>query len=173
MNGKSHAVAWSLPLGLVAAIALAPSAALADEMWGNATTAVVWEAEIEGYAVLTFIMSNMKVQRTGTLFVAGLQGNDQNRATFGGYWSSLDPNGPQCSMPIIDANGNEAWTWGQLELTFYNPAFPSGWEAALGLCFDPAVEFIAVDPITAGITMPIGGNAVGIITMPGGGGGRK
>ncbi|MND00774.1 hypothetical protein D3C83_195020 [compost metagenome] len=53
-------------------------------------------------------------------------------------------------MPIIDANGNENWTWGKVELTFSAPAFPAGWSAALGHCFDEAVDFWSVVPVTDG-----------------------
>lgn len=136
----------SLAAAAILGTAALATSASADEAWANRNTTVVWLENVGDYAVFTFTIEDPKVHRQGMIFLNGLVGTDANRGTFGGYWSSTD--GDQiCPMPIIDAEGNEAWTWGAVELTFNEPGFPSGWQAALGHCFDEAVEFWAVEPI--------------------------
>jgi hypothetical protein len=140
MKFKFAAAALTLPLSIAA------THSLADEMWRNGPLLVYWAAEVNGFAQLDFTVEGPKLSRSGTLWVQGLTATDQNRATYGGFWTSLDGTGPRCQMPAIDPNGNEAWTWGRIEITFYNPTFPSGWSAALGHCFDEAMEFMEVEP---------------------------
>ncbi|MGV8840113.1 MAG: hypothetical protein ACWA6X_07395 [Bauldia sp.] len=136
-------------LGLAAALVAGP--AQADEVWQDGDLMVVWVAEdVQGYAVFSFLSGGPKNQRTGNIFLYGLRGDMTDRATFGGYWATDDPDAERCPMPIIDAEGNEMWTWGEVELTFDNRAFPSGWSAALGHCFVEAVEFWAVAPVFGG-----------------------
>ncbi len=143
MTSKIAAAALALPLCLAA---FTPAAA--DEIWGNGPINAIWAAELEGFAVFEVTINDAKGARTLRLWVSGLTAGDQNRGTFGGYWTSVDGTGPECQMPVIDGYGDEAWAWGELELTFNGPAFPSGWQAALGHCFVEAAEFIAVDPVT-------------------------
>lgn len=143
-------------LSMAAALAAGP--ALADEVWQQGNLMVTWVAEdVGGYAVFSFLKTDPKGDRSGNIFLYGLTGDMTDRATFGGYWASNDPNAEPCPMPIIDADGNEMWTWGEVELTFDAPAFPSGWSAALGHCFMPAVEFWTVQPVFGGT----GGAGVG------------
>ena len=137
--------AFSIAAGILFGAVMVSSAAQADEVWANRNTNVFWLENVGDYAVFEFSIEDAKIHRSGRIFLNGLVGTDTNRATFGGYWSSTD-DARTCPMPIIDAQGNEAWTWGFVELTFNEPTFPSGWQAALGVCFDQAVEFWAVEP---------------------------
>lgn len=139
---RTNRIAAAAALG---GVFLAP-AAQADEVWANRNTNVYWVENAGDYAVFEFTIDDPKIHRSGRIFLNGLVGTDTSRATFGGYWSSTD-DARTCPMPIIDAAGNEAWTWGFVELTFTEPAFPAGWSAALGVCFDEAVEFWTVQPI--------------------------
>ena len=143
MTSKIAAAALALPVCLAA---LAPAAA--DEMWQNGGTQAIWAADLDGFAVFEVTVNDAKGSRTLRLWVAGLTADNQNRGTFGGYWTSVDGTGTACQMPVIDGYGDEAWAWGELELTFNQPAVPSGWQAALGECFIPAAEFIEVEPVT-------------------------
>ena len=143
MKSKIAAAALALPFSL----ALFNPAA-ADEQWQNGPIQAIWAAEQNGFAVFEVTIHDAKGARTLNLWVNGLTAGDQNRATFGGYWTSLDGTGTACQMAILDGYGNEVWAWGEIELTFDRPGFPSGWQAALGQCFIPAVEFIAVQPAT-------------------------
>jgi hypothetical protein len=146
MNSKVSAAA-AIATGLFA-VALPVHA---DEVWQNGPLTVIWEAEgVEGYAVFSFTLEDAKRHRTGRLFLYGLVGSDQNRATFGGYWTSTDVTEAACPMAVVDAEGTQAWAWGPVELTFNEPAFPSGWQAALGRCFDEALEFWSVEPVVGG-----------------------
>jgi len=140
------------------AVAVAAAPAVADEVWQDGNLMVTWVAEdVGGYAVFSFLRTDPKVDRSGNIFLYGLRGDMTDRATFGGYWATNDSGAERCPMPIIDAEGNEMWTWGEVELTFDAPAFPSGWSAALGLCFREAVEFWTVQPVFGGT----GGAGVG------------
>ncbi len=143
MTSKIATAALALPLCFAA---LAPAAA--DEQWQNGPIQAIWAAELENYAVFEVTINDAKGSRTLRLWVAGLTAGDQNRGTFGGYWTSVDGTGVECQMPVIDGYGDEAWAWGELELTFDRPGFPSGWQAALGQCFIPYAEFISVQPST-------------------------
>lgn len=146
MKSKIAAAALALPFSL----ALFNPAA-ADEQWQNGPIQAIWAAEQNGFAVFEVTIIDNKGGRTLNLWLNGLTAGDQNRGTFGGYWTALDGNGTSCQMPILDGYGNEAWVWGELELTFDRPGFPSGWQAALGHCFDEAMEFIAVEPVTGAL----------------------
>ena len=133
---------------LLTAAVLPALSAHADEVWQDGPLTVIWEAEdVNGYAVFAFTIEDPKVHRTGRIFLYGLVGTDQDRATFGGYWVSTDPDRPACPMAVVDAYGEEAWAWGAVELTFDGPAFPTGWQAALGHCFYEAQEFWDVEPV--------------------------
>lgn len=143
---------------LSVAAVLATTPVLADEVWQDGNLMVAWVAEdVGGYAVFSFLRTDPKDDRSGNIFLYGLRGDMTDRATFGGYWATNNPDAERCPMAIIDAEGNEMWTWGAVELTFDAPAFPSGWSAALGLCFREAVEFWSVEPVFGGT----GGAGVG------------
>lgn len=140
MSRSGALAALALPLVMIIA-----SPSLADEIWQDGPLTVIWEAEdVEGYAVFAFTLDDAKQQRTGRIYLYGLRGDDDERATFGGYWAS--DTGQACPMAIVDAYGEEHWAWGAVELTFDAPAFPAGWSAALGICFDNAQEFWTVEP---------------------------
>ena len=63
-------------------------------------------------------IDSAKGQRTLNLWLNGLTAGDQNRATFGGYWTETGAADFECQMPVVDGYGNAAVAWGQLELTF-------------------------------------------------------
>ncbi len=90
-----------------------------------------------------------KATAPDTSLLNGLVATDTQRATFGGYWAH-QRSGPR-SLPDADYRcaGQRELDRGFVELTFTEPAFPAGWQAALGHRFDEAVEFWDVQPIVS------------------------
>lgn len=141
------ASALTLPLLLGLAVLATPSAARADEAWHSQNADVTWmDEDVNGYSVLAYAIKNDagEVAESGNLFVEGLRGSDAQRGTYQGYWTT--DGALSCPEPWTDPYGNPAAGWGTLVLTFDKPEFPSGWNADLGSCGNPADRNWQVEP---------------------------
>ena len=100
--------------------------ALADEAWTTQEYDVVYEEDRGNTAIWSY-------GNDGTIFIDGLAGVYSDRGSYSGYWvqksSSL-----QCDTYREGADGKPTYYWGQFEITFIDPDFPSRWYANIGLC---------------------------------------
>ncbi|MDG1418442.1 MAG: hypothetical protein P8J78_00895 [Maricaulis sp.] len=125
---------------LIAAFAVAP--ALADEVWTSDAGQVIYEADIGEYAVLT-----MRTPKNGSyrVYIRGLAGNYDNRVgQFTGYWIATDPNipSPECDVTILTVDDRTTHLWGRVNMTFDRPAYPTGFSAQIGDCYEePNVQW--------------------------------
>tara|TARA_R110002072_G_scaffold116606_3_gene247183 strand:- start:796 stop:1221 length:426 start_codon:yes stop_codon:yes gene_type:complete len=121
---------------------LAGAPALADEAWTSNTGTVIYESEIDGYAVLS--LNHPAGQRT--IYIADLAENyDARTGYFTGYWvTAAQDVAPKahdaCPVTILAADGDAYDTWGQVMIEFTSPGFPTGFVGATGQCFDPPTD---------------------------------
>ena len=121
--------------------ALAPQAALADERWSTEEYDVVYQDERNRTAIWTY------GDGTGTIFIDGLAGVYTDRGSYSGYWVQ-EASSLRCDTFREDANGEPTYFWGQFEITFIDPDFPSRWEAMIGLCDRETTISLTGTPIT-------------------------
>ncbi len=118
---------------LLGAVALLAGPAVADEAWTTVNGNVEYVADVG-------TMAHLGVD-DGAIFIEGLAGNTTNRGVFQGYWVSYakqgDPNA--CSQPAYDEYDVESWSWGYVEMTFHDKAFPSRWTMTFTACEDPTI----------------------------------
>lgn len=132
----------------VAAIMMCAPQAWADEVWGSNLGEVVYQSEIDGFAVFTLAHPD----GPRTVFIDGLAGNHSDRVGyFTGYWvmASSDAAGKSvesCPVTILAANGEPYNVWGQVMIEFLSPTFPSGFMGYTGVCLDPPTEDWNADP---------------------------
>ena len=130
-----------LTIAGMAAIALAPSA-VADEVWTTPEYDVVYEADRGRTAIWSY------GDGVGTVFIDGLAGNFSDRGSYSGYWVQ-ESSSLRCDTYREGADGEPTYHWGQFELTFIDPAFPSRWYANFGLCDrEPSIHLDGT-PVTA------------------------
>ncbi len=119
----------------------APQAALADEQWSTEEYDVVYQDERNRTAIWTY------GDGLGTIFIDGLAGVYTGRESYSGYWVQASSSLP-CDTFREDANGEPTYHWGQFEITFIDPDFPSRWQANIGLCdLEPTIPLNGT-PIT-------------------------
>tara|TARA_R110000868_G_scaffold51823_10_gene163884 strand:- start:6546 stop:7019 length:474 start_codon:yes stop_codon:yes gene_type:complete len=118
-----------------ALLALAAAPALADEAWVTNLGPVIYEDEINEYAVFLHY-DGAVAHRT---FIRGLAGNFDNRGHFSGYWTEVERAGsrtPACDVAVADENGAITHHWGRVEIDFLQPGFPGEWDALIGNCHE-------------------------------------
>jgi hypothetical protein len=125
--------AQKLSLGAVALLTALfyTSPAQADEVWGSNYGNVVYQADREKTAILTY-----GDQSDGALFVEGLAGQTKNRGTYYGYWSQSSAK-VRCETYREGRYGKPTYYWGNLRMQFLDPDFPFRWSAAIGYCNQP------------------------------------
>ncbi|MFC7291793.1 hypothetical protein [Hirschia litorea] len=127
------------------------STAHADEVWKTEIGNVIYADEINEYAVLHF--PTMRENVMGIAYIKDLAGNYDNRDhTFEGYWvEPIAGASTACEVGIVDAQGDTYRSWGRLKLIFTETAFPSGWVALRGECFDEPTDALVGKPIIGAI----------------------
>ena len=119
----------------------APQGALADEVWSTEEYDVVYQDERNRTAIWTY------GDGIGTIFIDGLAGVYTDRGSYFGYWVQ-ESSSLRCDTFREDANGEPTYYWGQFEITFIDPDFPSRWEAMIGRCdLEPTITLTGT-PIT-------------------------
>ena len=114
------------------AAALAPAAALADETWTarQSGTAIAWEGEVGGAAVLSLMWNGTPAR----LYVENLVGDIDARSVSHGYWIGEGEGEASCSARLEGPDGLGATAWGLARIWWDAPAFPSGFTALLDDC---------------------------------------
>ena len=119
-------------LALLVVLSMLPGA-IADEKWTTDDGEVIYEREIEANQMAVFKSGDI------TMYIEGLAGVYQDRGSYSGIWVLNDaPEGETgCPVAIIEPGTTNGTTtfWGQMEITFIDPDFPSIWIAQLGECF--------------------------------------
>ncbi len=123
------------------------SSASADEVWTTEEGEITYEREIEANQVAVFSGNGI------TMYIEGLAGVYTDRGAYSGIWV-LDeaPSGEVgCPVAIVRPGTTNDTTafWGQMEITFIDPDFPSIWIAQLGQCFDGMGETMIARPVVA------------------------
>jgi len=152
-NMKFH---YLIAAGVTAAAAIFAAAgpALADEVWVTQTgERIVYETDIDDIAVLSINDPGSGLRH---LYVPGLGGNYSDRGQpFFGYWidagAAGKSGGRRCGAILVGPDGMESDQFGSARIEFDSRAFPSGFTAAIGPCFDPARQtLMRADPVTSG-----------------------
>jgi hypothetical protein len=129
-----------------AALAAAPLAALADEVWALPSgNQIVYERDAGTTAILSY-KPEVGLD-AGFIFVPGLGGKYEGRGTYQGYWVEAEGTGPACAAGLTDAEG-KTWTrWGAMEVKFVEPGFPSAIKLKRGSCFGTAKTKLTAKPV--------------------------
>lgn len=117
-------------ISLAFAACLAAAPALADEVWRSDTGDIVYLADRNGAAILTF--TNVDAS-AATLIVPGLAGNFDRRGTHPGFW--IGEGAGNCAA-ILRHGDLESRQWGRAIIVFDRPGFPTSFTMILGACFD-------------------------------------
>ncbi|MGA1342860.1 MAG: hypothetical protein ACO33A_07400 [Hyphomonas sp.] len=131
----------------LAAIALAaPLAGFADEVWSLPSgNQIVYDRDTGDTAVLSY-MPERGLEK-GWIFVPGLAGVYEGRATYQGYWVEPAEAGAACPAALIDAEGTAWARWGAIEIKFVKPTFPSKIKIKRTNCFRPAETRLTAKPV--------------------------
>lgn len=123
-----------------------PLAALADEVWSLPSgNQIVYDRDAGTTAILSYKAEQGLAN--GWIFVPGLGGVYDGRATYQGYWVEESDAGATCAAGLVDAEG-KTWTrWGAMEVKFQKPGFPSKIALKRGNCFGPATTKITAKPV--------------------------
>lgn len=70
------------------------------------------------------------------VFIDGLAGQLKDRGTYYGYWSQ-SVSKIRCNMYWEGRDGKRSYYWGNLNIQFLDPNFPSRWTAEIGYCNQP------------------------------------
>ena len=132
-----------------AALLIGPTA-MADEVWlSGEDFEIIYESEIDGYAVLSYPGEDEDGPRE-LAFIEDLAGNYDDRGRHDGYWVGPPaPAGEGCPVSIVDHTGEETNVWGRVEVIFLEPAFPTGFVAQRGYCFEEPRDELVARPLTA------------------------
>ncbi len=129
-----------------AALAAAPLAALADEVWALPSGKQIEYLRDDGTTAVLAYSPVMGVEQS-YIFVLGLGGNTDNRTTFTGYWVEPTYVGKTCPAAIAAPDGMLWDRWGIVELKFQKKGFPSKITMKRGDCFAAPTEKIKLKPV--------------------------
>lgn len=116
-------------ISLTSAFGLLP--ANADEVWESDYGKVVYQVDRGKTAIWTYGDQSM-----GTVFIDGLAGQLKDRGTYYGYWSQ-SVSKIRCNTYREGRDGKRTYYWGNLNIQFLDPNFPSRWSAEIGYCNQP------------------------------------
>jgi len=105
-------------------LVIAPSIAIADEVWNSNYGKVVYQSDRNKTAVWTY--------PGGTIFIEGLAGVTSNRGIYHGYW--VGKSNVKCDTAREDISSKLSSTWGRFSIRFTEPNFPTSWEAQWSYC---------------------------------------
>ncbi|SLN22190.1 hypothetical protein [Roseisalinus antarcticus] len=118
-------------LVFAAALSGFPLAVLADEVWYTMDGEMVYETDLEPYALISAPWDGDEVM----LYVDELAFNYDARGVHGGFW--IGPAARQsCDVAISAPDGRASYHWGRIQVTFDQPSFPTGFTVLMGSCFD-------------------------------------
>ena len=123
--------------------ALVPATAMADESWNSAQYgAIVYEKDIGDVALLS--MAGGHPGSRVFIYLPGLAGNTAERGQFNGYWIESAPG--DCATERTGADGLQSSLWGDIQVEFANPGYPSGFIMRLGSCGGDFTDEAWADP---------------------------
>ncbi len=134
-------------MAMAGVAALASGAAAADEAWMTEVGQVIYDHDTPaGDAVLTYPTGAPGVR--GIAYIHDLAGQTTGRRDYKGVWIEPDGSGaPACRTAIVDPEtGEMRQTWGQVQLIFVKPDFPSSWVFRRGYCFGELGEYLVGRP---------------------------
>lgn len=129
-----------------AAVLFVSGTALADEVWTSDIGDIVYEDDVDTYAVLSFPGDGGEVRYLA--FIDGLAFNYDDRSRHDGYWTGPSGDGDvTCPVSITDAYGETTDNWGRLEVLFVETGYPSAIVAQRGACFDTPKDMLVAKPL--------------------------
>jgi hypothetical protein len=120
-------------LALSICVLAASMSAKADEVWSSEYGDVIYETDIDGWAVWSFGPSGGGAGY-GRIYIEGLAGIYSGRGSYSGYWMFYDSPETPCPAPRTDIEGRSSQNHGPFLITFLDPDFPSRWTAQWGAC---------------------------------------
>ena len=118
-------------LGFAAALAICASQGLADETWQTELGRIIYEADVEDQAILSFPTDGGVSLRA---YFPGLAGNYQYRNVHHGVW--ILPGKGDCPTTMTGIDGTTGSNWGRVVIGFDKPEFPTGFTALFGRCLE-------------------------------------
>ena len=113
-------------LAIATCLSIAPKA-IADEVWRTEEFDVIYLEDRGQTAVWEY------GNGFGYVFLDGLAGEYENRATYNGYWVQKSSS-RRCDTFREDFNGRSTYHWGTVKVEFIDKDFPSRWNLKLGIC---------------------------------------
>jgi hypothetical protein len=109
----------------------APAVVLADEVWFSEQFGeIVYEKDIGDTAVFSIPGSHPGSQVF--MYLPGLAAKLSDRGLHNGYWIESAPGG--CDSERTGADGLASDAWGDLQVEFDEPSYPTGFVVRLGSC---------------------------------------
>ncbi|MHA6288092.1 hypothetical protein [Maricaulis sp. CAU 1757] len=144
---------------------VATGAVGADEAWRSQSGDIIYLEDREDVAIFR---QGDPISGPRHLYFPGLarDGVDRAGTTFYGYWIDADETGrktrwDRCGATLSGADGITSDQFGMIEIEFDHAGFPSGFTAASGTCFAPAMENVwraepamDLDPVATGLVTP-------------------
>ncbi len=151
---RTRGTSWRRCSAVSVTFLICASPAFADEVWDTEEWGrIVYETDKGSIAIWSFSDQGAASLGNGKMFLEGLAGVWQNRATdrpYRGYWMVYDSHEALCANTRTDAEGNTSSTHGAIEITFLDANFPTRWKAVWGLCDDPPDQTLNATPHVGG-----------------------
>ena len=127
-------------LTCLALICALPAIAAADEVWNSDMGEIVYLADENGAAILSF--TNVDAY-PAELVIPGLAGNYDSRGVHEGYW--IGTGSGWCDSFMARPGGEASTNWGRALVSFDLPSFPTSFTLTLGDCFGPYSQVIRAE----------------------------
>ena len=125
------------------ALALIASPLMADEYWETELGRIIYEADVEDQAILSFPTDSGVPLMT---YFPGLAGNYQYRNVHHGIW--IMPGKGDCPTEMTGIDGTTGSNWGRVVIGFDKPEFPTGFTALFGRCMDEPTNTVRAEAKT-------------------------
>ncbi len=143
MLDKANSRGLSALACAMAIASLLPVTAMADESWASAQYGdIVYEKDVGDTAVLS--MAGGHPGSRVYIYLPGLAGNTSERGEFNGYWIESAPG--ECATDKTGADGLQSNLWGDVQVEFENPGYPSGFIMRMGSCGGEFTDEAWADP---------------------------
>lgn len=121
---------------------LVSQSSFADEVWNSNYGQVVYESEIGTTAVWSYKANGVP----GLIYIDNLAGIYQGRGYYQGYWVQTT-SGRKCKTQRM-MQGTPSYYWGQFQIQFLDPDYPSRWEAKWSYCEQQPTALWQGTPVT-------------------------
>lgn len=128
---------------LAAALTLSATMAVADEFWDTELGRIIYEADVEGQAILSFPTdSGISLMA----YFPGLAGNYEHRNVHHGIW--IMPGLGDCPTEMTGIDGTSGSNWGRVVIGFDGPSFPTSFTALFGRCLEEPTNTVRAEAAT-------------------------